>query len=95
MSRHHLLPPIAFAPPPPPQRNATRRRRVDSGEDAEIEEVVESNETGATNRATGAVARHPLRVFPATEAAGRKPHNPGGRLSESTLTAMLKVQELK
>ena len=50
---------------------------------------------GATNRATGAVARHPLQVFPATEAAGRKPHNPGGRLSEGTLTAMLKVQELK
>jgi len=56
---------------------------------------MESNETGATNRTTGAVARHPLQVFPATEAAGRKPHNPGGRLSESTLTAMLKVQELK
>jgi len=33
--------------------------------------------------------------FPAIEASDRKPKNPQGRLSESTLTAMLQVQELK
>jgi hypothetical protein len=34
-------------------------------------------------------------AFPAIEASDRKPQNPSGRLSESTLTVMLQAQELK
>jgi hypothetical protein len=34
-------------------------------------------------------------TFPAIEASDRKPKNPQGRLSETTLTAMLQAQEIK
>jgi len=96
MSRHHLLPPIAYTPPPPPpKRNAGKKRRIDAGEDADVEEVAQGKETGTTGRTNGTTALHPPQAFPAIEAADRKPGNAVGRLSASTLTAMLKAQELK
>jgi hypothetical protein len=95
MSRHHLLPPVTYTAPPPPKKIANRKRRIDVGEGGDIEEVSESNEATAASRATATTGRLPPQTFPAIEGADRKPHNPAGRLSESTLTAMLQAQELK
>jgi hypothetical protein len=50
--------------------------------------------TGAS-RATPAGSKLPPPNFPAIERSERKPQNSGGRLSESTLKAMLQAQELK
>jgi hypothetical protein len=93
MSRHHILPPITYTPPPP-KKIEKKRRRIGVGEMEDLEEAVEAEAT-ATGRSTLAAGKLPPPNFPAIEASDRKPKNPTGRLSESTLTAMLQAQELK
>jgi len=93
MSRHHILPPITYTPPPPPKIEK-KRRRIGVREMDDPEEAAEAEAT-ASPRSTLAPRKLPPANFPAIEGADRKPKNPTGRLSESTLTAMLQVQELK
>ena len=94
MSRHHMLPPLAYVPPPQPKKIEKRRRRIDVGETGDLEEVAKADATG-TSRSQVAVNRLPPPTFAAIEASDRKPQNPSGRLSETTLTVMLQAQELK
>jgi hypothetical protein len=92
MSRHHILPPITYTPPPP--KIEKKRRRIGVGEMDDLDEAAEAEAT-ASPRSTLAAGKLPPANFPAIEASDPKPKNPTGRLSESTLTAMLQVQELK
>ena len=95
MSHHHMLPPIAYAPQPKPKKIEPRKSRIrmhgaygvdDAGE------VAEAFESGEPPVPVGhAIA--PENFVP-VEGAERKPQPPQGRLSESTLKAMLQVQEL-
>jgi hypothetical protein len=94
MSRHHMLPPIAYTPPPPPKKISKRRPRIDVSEGEDIEELSESSQTTGAGRST-ATAKKPAPTYPEIEGADRKPKNPQGRLSENTLTVMLQAQELK
>jgi ABC-type uncharacterized transport system involved in gliding motility auxiliary subunit len=94
MSRHHMLPPLAYVPPPRPKKIEKRRRRIDVGEVDDLEQAAEADTTPA-GRSLAAADRIPMPAFPAIEASDRKPQNPSGRLSESTLTVMLQAQELK
>ena len=95
MSRHHLLPPLTYVPPPQPKKVANRKRRIDADEVGDAEEVLQTHEATGTGRPTALGNKLPPPAFPAIEASDRKPPHPGGRLSESTLTAMLQAQELK
>ena len=93
MSRHHMLPPLAYVPPPQPKKIEKRRRRIDVGETDDLEEVAKADATGAGPQA--AANKLPPPTLPAIEASDRKPQNPSGRRSDSTLTVMLQVQELR
>jgi hypothetical protein len=90
-----MLPPIVYAPQPKPKKVEPRKSRIrihggqgvdDAGE---IGEAFESGEPPAP-------VGHMLAPenFAPVEGAERKPQQPQGRLSESTLKAMLQVQEL-
>ncbi len=92
MSRHHMLPPIVYAPPPP-KKVEKKKRRIGVGEMDDLEEAGEV-EAAAASRLAPAAGKLPPN-YPAIEEAKRKPHNPPGRLSDSTLTVLLQVQELK
>jgi hypothetical protein len=98
MSRHHILPPIAYTPPPKPKKIETRKRRINVGDAGTIDEM---DETGETHETTGfgpstpAGSKLPLQNFPAIEGSEQKPQHPRGRLSESTLKVMLQAQELE
>ena len=94
MSRHQMLPPLAYVPPPQPKKIEKRRRRIDFGEVDDLEQAAEADATPAS-RSPAAADRIPVPAFPAIEAADRRPLNPSGRLSESTLTVMLQAQELR
>ena len=93
MSRHHILPPISYTPPPP-KKIEKKRRRIGVDEMDDLEETAETGAT-ASPRSTLPAGKLPPPNFPAIEASDRRPKNPTGRLSESTLTAMLQAQELK
>jgi len=96
MSRHHMLPPIVYAPPPKPKKIETRKRRIQVGRAGTIDEM---DETGETHEATGfgqptpASSQLTLQNFPAIEGPESKPQHPRGRLSESTLKVLLEAQE--
>ena len=98
MSRHHMLPPIVYAPPPKPKKIETRKRRINVGDAGTIDDM---DETRETHEATGfgpstpASNNPPLQNFTPIEGSERKPQHPRGRLSESTLKVMLEAQELK
>ena len=94
MSRHHMLPPLAYVPPPQPKKIEKRRRRIDASEVDDAEEAAQAHEATGASRSTTA-NQLPPQNFPAIEASDRKPQNTSGRLSESTLTVMLQAQELK
>jgi hypothetical protein len=93
MSRHHMLPPIVYTPAPP-KKIEKKRRRIGISEMDDLDEAAEAKATG-TSRLTPATGKLPPQNFPAIEGSDRKPKNPSGRLSESTLTVMLQIQESK
>jgi hypothetical protein len=90
MSRHHMLPPIVYTSAPP-KKIEKKKRRIGISEMDDLEEA-EAKATGAS-RSTLATGKPPPPNFPAIEGAERKPQNPSGRLSETTLTELLRVQE--
>ena len=60
MSRHHMLPPIVYAPPPKPKKIETRKRRIQVGSTGSIDDMDEAGETHETTgfgQATPAVQR--------------------------------------
>lgn len=94
MSHHHMLPPIVYTPQPKPKKIEPRKSRIrmhgaygvdDAGE-------VTAFESGEPSAPVGQ-ALVPENFVP-VEGAERKPQQPQGRLSESTLKVMLQVQEL-
>jgi hypothetical protein len=102
MSRHHMLPPIIYTPPPKPKKIETRRRRIGVDTLDEFEETAGAHETAGTALsmpvASGPLAQGFAEIeqgFAEIEGADRKPRHPSGRLSQSTLSALLRVQELK
>jgi hypothetical protein len=95
MSRHHILPPLVHVPQPQPKKIENRKRRIHVGDMEDIDEAAEAGEATGASRSTSAGRRLPTPNFPTIEGSERKPPNPGGRLSESTLTVMLQAQEAK
>jgi len=94
MSRHHILPPLAYLPPQP-KKIEKPKRRLRLGDVDETEEAAQTSEASAANQllTPGSVLSEP--DLPAIEGSERKPHHPPGRLSEDTLRAMLQAQESK
>jgi hypothetical protein len=95
MSRHHMLPPVVYAPPPKPKKIETRKRRIQVGSFEGMDETGETHEATATGWSTPTLNMLPPQNFPAIEGSESKPQHPRGRLSEDTLKAMLQTQELK
>lgn len=93
MSRHHIMPPAIYTPPPP-KKIESKKRRAAVGLVSEFEETEEAREAGATGQPTPLPGKLLQQNFPEIEDAERKPRHPLGRLSQSTLSALLKVQEL-
>ncbi len=97
MSRHHILPPLAYVPQPKPKQIENRKRRIQVGGVGtfdDLDEAGETSEATAAGRSTAAFSKPPPQNFPAIEGSESKPQHVGGRLSESTLKAMLQAQEL-
>ena len=93
MSRHHVLPPLAYVPQPTPKRIENRKRRVGDTVD-DMDEVGETWEATAAGGPAPFVTKLPPQNLPAIEGPASKPPHPGGRLSEDTLKAILQAQEL-
>ena len=93
MSRHHIAPPLAFAPPP--KKIETRKRRIQVSSFDVVDEAGEAHDAAAAGPSTPAFNTPPLPNFPAIEGSESKPQHPRGRLSEDTLKAMLQTQELQ
>jgi len=93
MSRHHILPPLVYAPPP--KKIETRKRRIQVGSFDAMDEAGETQDATAADPSTPAFSMPPLQNFPAIEGSDSKPQHPRGRLSEDTLKAMLQTQELQ
>jgi hypothetical protein len=95
MSRHHMLPPIIHTPPPKPKKIETKKRRLAVGMFDELDETAESSETTGTGPSMPVAAKHLSPNSTEIESADRKPRQPSGRLSQGTLTVLLRAQELK
>ena len=95
MSRHHIQPPVIYTPPPKPKKIETRKRRIGVGMLDDVEETADARGAAGMGQAAPASRKPPLPNFTPIEGTERKPQHPRGRLSESTLKAMLEVQELK
>jgi hypothetical protein len=97
MSHHHMLQPIVYAPPVKPKKIEPRKSRIQMRGAGAIGDTGETEETFET---IGAGHLAPMgRMLPSDdfvpiEGAESKPHQPQGRLSDSTLKVMLQVQEL-
>ena len=94
MSRHHIMPPAVYTPPPP-KKIEKKKPRIGIGQFSELDETEEARETGAGSPSTPVANRLLQQNFPEIEDASRKPQHPQGRLSQGTLSALLRVQELK
>ncbi len=93
MSRHQMLPPIIYTPPPAPRKIEPRKRRLSVGMFDEMDEVAETSETAATSPAAVAI-KPPLAPMLAIEDSASKPQRRAGRLSQDTMTVLLRAQEL-
>jgi hypothetical protein len=92
MSRHHILPPAVYTPPPP-KKIETKKRRIGIGQLSEFEETSETHESGGAGQSAPVANKLLQQNYPEIEGSDRKPPGPQGRLSQSTLSALLKVQE--
>ena len=89
MSRHHILPPAIYTPPPP-KKIEKKKRRVGIGM---LDELDETAETKAASQPAPVANKLLQQNSPEIEGADRKPQHPPGRLSQGTLSALLRVQE--
>ena len=94
MSRHHILPPVTYTPPPPKKIESKKRRAGISMLD-ELDETADARETNGSGQAAPTANRLLQQNFPEIEDASRKPRGPQGRLSQGTLSVLLKVQEME
>jgi hypothetical protein len=94
MSRHHILPPLAYLPPQP-KKIEKPKRRLRPGDVDETEEAAQTSEASAADQLLTPGSGLAKPDLPAIEGSEHKPHHPQGRLSEDTLRAMLQVQESK
>jgi hypothetical protein len=95
MSRHHIMPPAVYTPPPP-KKIETKKRRIGIGSLSEFDAAEEAHGTSETGQSAAPVANKPLQQnFSEIEDASRKPRGPSGRLSQTTLSALLRAQELE
>jgi hypothetical protein len=95
MSKHHTLPPIIYTPPPKPKKIEPKKRRIGISMLSELDETADSSETSTTGQPTPATKMPQQQNFAEIEGAERKPRHPQGRLSQGTLSELLRVQELK
>jgi hypothetical protein len=90
MSRHQIMPPAIYAPPPP-TKIEKKKPRIGIGQFSELDETEDTRET---DQSAPIVNRLLQQSFPEIEDASRKPQPPG-RLSQGTLSVLLRLQELK
>jgi len=90
MSHHHMLMPIVYTPQVKPKKIEPKKSRIQMRAAGSVDGA---DEAGETFEAAG--IKLPLQNFAPIEGADQKPQHPQGRLSESTLKAMLQAQELK
>ena len=88
------MPPVTYTPPPPKKIESKKRRSAISMLD-ELDETADARETGGTGQPAPVANRLLQQNFPEIEDASRKPKHPQGRLSQGTLSALLRVQELE
>ena len=93
MSKHHILPPIIYTPPPPRPKVEKKKRRTGVSILDELDEAADARETSGAGQPTP--VRLPPQNFPEIEGSDRKPQHPSGRLSQNTLSALLRLQEVK
>jgi len=89
MSRHHITPAAVYTPPPP--KKIEKKRSTTIGRFGELNGTEEARETSSTARPMQIASKQ---NFPEIEGAERKPRQPSGRLSQSTLSVLLRVQEM-
>jgi hypothetical protein len=94
MSRHHIMPPVTYTPPPP-KKIETKKRRIGVSMLDELDDTADTRETSGSGQAAPAANRLLQQNFTEIEDASRKPRHPQGRLSQGTLSVMLRVQEMK
>jgi hypothetical protein len=94
MSKHHTLPPIIYTPPPKPKK-IEKKRRVGIGQLNELNEAADTREASGTGQPMPTANRPLSQNFSEIEGSDRKPQNPGGRLSQGTLSVLLQAQEFK
>jgi hypothetical protein len=87
------MPPAVYTPPPP-KKIEKKKSRIGIGRFSELDETEDAREIGASGPSTPAVSGLLQQNFPEIEDASRKPQHPPGRLSQGTLSALLRVQEL-
>ncbi|MGB6954948.1 MAG: hypothetical protein WBE54_06880 [Bradyrhizobium sp.] len=92
MSRHHIMPPAIYTPPPP-KKIETKKRRIAIGMLNELEEAAETRESSGSGQPAPVANRLLQQNYPEIEGSDRKPRGPQGRLSQGTLSALLRVQE--
>jgi hypothetical protein len=92
MSRHHIMPPVIYTPPPP-KKIEKKKPRIGIGQFGELDEMEETRDAGG---APAPVASNLLQQnFAEIEDAISKARPSSGRLSQATLSALLRAQELK
>jgi hypothetical protein len=94
MSRHHMLPPIIYAPPPRPKKIESRKSRIQlrsTGIVRNSSEIDETEETSGLDRPTPVAYKPPMDTE--IKELERKPKSTTGLLDEGTLKAMLLAQE--
>lgn len=85
-----MLTPIVYTPQVKPKKTEPKKSRIQMRAAGSVDGT---DEAGETFEAAG--LRFPAQNFAPIEGAEQKPQQPQGRLSESTLKALLQVQELK
>ena len=98
MSRHHILPPIVYTPAPKPKKveNRPKARGIRKSGVAASEEVDDTEASGEVAGFAGpaeVAAQAPADSSLPAEAAERRMPSTTGKLSESTLHALLQAQE--
>jgi hypothetical protein len=85
------MPPVTYTPPPP-KKIETKKRRIGIGMLNELDEMADA---GGTGQSTPVANKLLQQNYPEIEGSDRKPRGPQGRLSQGTLSALLRVQEME